>query len=130
MFVLYAFLILSKQRHFTLKGVDPSSCNTRVRSVHLDASQSSSSRETHPSAARSGDKKEKRTKKRKEKHHGQKEYGRAGKDSPGLGNAMDEPLTFGSAGHQLAHLNEVLGRKVLQAKKAEGRLRLIHLRIL
>lgn len=36
------------------------------------------------------------------------------------GNTMDEPLLFHSPGDQLAHLNEVLGCKILQAKKAEG----------
>lgn len=33
---------------------------------------------------------------------------------------MDEPLLFHLPGGQLAHLNEVLGCKILQAKKAEG----------
>jgi len=74
-------------------------------------SHSSSGRETHPSAARIGDKKA---------YHGQKEYGRAGEDSPQPGKAMDEPLLFHLPGDQLAHLNEVLGFKILQAKKAEG----------
>lgn len=67
--------------------------------------------ETHPSAARIGDKKA---------HHGQRKYGCAGEDSPQPGNTMDEPLLFHLPGDQLAHLNEVLGCKILQAKKAEG----------
>lgn len=77
----------------------------------LDGSHSSSGRETHPSAARIGDKKA---------HHGQRKYGCAGEDSPQPGHTMDEPLLFRLPGDQLAHLNEVLGCKILQAKKAEG----------
>lgn len=60
------------------------------------------------------------TKKKKKAHHGQRKYGRAGEDSPQPGNTMDERLLFHLPGDQLAHLNEVLGCKILQAKKAEG----------
>lgn len=56
----------------------------------------------------------------KKAHHGQRKYGCAGEDSPPPGNTMDEPLLFHLPGDQLAHLNEVLGCKILQAKKAEG----------
>lgn len=82
-----------------------------LKSFTLDGSHSSSGKETHPSAARTGDKKA---------HHGQRKYGCAGEDSPQPGNTMDEPLLFHLPGDQLAHLNEVLGCKILQAKKAEG----------
>lgn len=49
-----------------------------------------------------------------------KEYGLAGENSPQPVNTMDELLLFHLPGDQLAHLNEVLGCKILQAEKAEG----------
>lgn len=82
----------------------------------LDESHSFGSKETHPSAARNRDQK----KKKKKKQHGQRKYGSAGEDSPQSGHTMDETPVFYSLGDQLAHLDEVLGCKILQAKKAEG----------
>lgn len=61
------------------------------------------------------------TKRKKEKAlHGQRKNGFAGEDSPQSGHTMDETPVFYSLGDQLAHLDEVLESKILQAKKAEG----------
>lgn len=59
-------------------------------------------------------------KKKKKAQHGQRKYGCAGEDSPQSGHTMDETLVFYSPGDRLVHLDEVLGCKILQAKKAEG----------
>lgn len=59
-------------------------------------------------------------KKKKNASRTKEKYGCSVEHSFQLGNAMDEPLLFHSPGDQLAHLHEVLGCEILQAKKAEG----------
>lgn len=72
------------------------------------------------STARKHTRQQRATETKKKAQHGQRKYGCAGEDSPQTGPTMDEAPVFYSLGDQLAHLDEVLGCKILQAKKAEG----------
>ena len=73
--------------------------------------RSTSGRETHPPAARGGEKK---------RLHGQRKHGCNRRVYLQTDNGMDLSLLLHLKTNQLAYFNAVVGGKILQAEKAES----------
>lgn len=73
--------------------------------------RSTSGKETHPSAARRGEKK---------RLHGQRKHGCDRVLYLQTNNGRGVPLLLHLTGYQLAYFNAVVGGEILQAKKAES----------